>query len=142
MKKTFKELRELDVMMGELYRTDPTVRNTKFGYAYKRISDKIYFPAVKEYHADLAMVRLDHALTDPVTRAILLDNETNRGYKYDKAGMKDVIEGEYDLIGLFDKKEFEVESYAVKKEDVPPQLKLDTYADLVEALEGIMLNVK
>jgi len=48
MEKTFKELNELDTIIGNLYQTNPELKDGKFGYAYKRFSEKNFFPIFKD----------------------------------------------------------------------------------------------
>ena len=94
MKKTFKELQEIDLIVGGIYHRKPELRNTKFGYAYKRFVKKNYQP-----------------LVDEKTKEILIDRLNPRGYKYSKEGLKQVIKDENQISNKFDLKETEIEPF-------------------------------
>lgn len=111
IKKTFKELSEIDGIVGGLYQKNPTLRDTKFGYAYKRFSEKNIAPTVKLYSDVLNDIRIDNALTDETTHALLIDKESTRGFKYSKEGLKSVIKEERNLQEKFDVKEIDVEPF-------------------------------
>lgn len=108
MTKTFKELQEVDNLVAGLYRRMPKLAETKFGYAYKRFSDKIYVPVVKEFQAELEKVRVDAALEDTTTKEILIDRMNPRGFKYSKAGLKQVIFEEKKILEQWDEKPIEI----------------------------------
>lgn len=111
MKKTFKELQEVDVMVGGLYQKKPELRSTKFGYAYKRFADKNYVPLLNDFNDALETVRVEHALEDSITKEILSDNTNKRGYKYSKAGMIAVLTAEKKLVEKWEVKEVEITPY-------------------------------
>ena len=73
MTKTFKELQEVDMMVGGLYQKTPTLKESKFGYAYKRFTDKNYMPYVKDFNEELGALRVQHALEDPNTKEVIID---------------------------------------------------------------------
>lgn len=111
MKKTFKELQEVDVLVGSLYQKDKTLEKSKFGYAYKRFIEKNYVPIIKERQERLIDVRIDNALEDKNTKEILTDKESNRGYKYSKEGLKKCIKDERKVMEEFEEKEIEIEPF-------------------------------
>lgn len=109
--KTFKQLQEIDNVMGELYQKEPTLQETKFGYAYKRFCEKEYIPLVKEYNASLEDVRIENALENETTKEVLTDRTNMRGYKYSKLGLKNVMKEENRVMEEWNSKEFEVEPF-------------------------------
>ena len=111
MIKKFKELQEVDQLIASLYAKDKTLQNSKFGYAYKRFVEKNYVPVIKEMQERLTDVRIDNALEDKNTKEILIDKESNRGYKYSKEGLKKCIEDERKVMKEFEEKEIEIESF-------------------------------
>ena len=111
MKKTFEELGKIDVVVGELYQKDGHLKDSKFGYAYKRFSEKNYLPKIKELQQELNDARIDNALEDPITHAVWTDSTNLRGYKYSKEGLKAVMKKENELLNEWNKKEFEIDPY-------------------------------
>ena len=109
MIKTYKDLQNIDEVVGGLYRKDPTLEQTKFGYAYKRFVEKNYIPVMKELRELLVNARIDLAMEDPKTKEVLTDpNPQSRGFRYDKEGLKAIIQKEKEIMAEFDKKEIEV----------------------------------
>lgn len=118
IKKTYKELREIDNIVGKAYQKNEVLEKSKFGYAYKRFSEKNFIPTVKKHNEQLADVRIDNALEDEKTKEILLDERPNsRGFKYNKEGLKKVMVAEKKLDEEFNVKEIEIEPFICK--DVP-----------------------
>lgn len=111
MKKTFKELNEIDDIMGQIYAKNPELKNTKFAYAYKRFTDKNFVPLLTEFQKMQNYIRIDNALEDPQTKQILEDLSNPRKYKYSKEGLKKCIEQEIDLLSEFNVKEVEIETF-------------------------------
>lgn len=111
MVKTFLELAEIDSIVGSLYKADPKLRETKFGYAYTKFYKKNYEPILNEFKEQLEVVRIDHALEDEKTKAILKDENTSRGYQYSKQGLKDVMNAEKEITKKFEIKEITIEPY-------------------------------
>lgn len=111
MIKTFKELQEIDRIVGQLYTEYPTLRDTKFGYAYKKFSEKNYTPLLKEFQDAISTARIDNALEDEKTKAILIDAESTRGYKFSKEGWKAIIAEENKIMDLFNIKDVEITPY-------------------------------
>lgn len=114
-KRTFKHLAELDRYAGYLFQTYPDLQDSKFGYAYKRFSEKNYKGIYQQYVSMLGVIRIEHALEDPVTKAILRSEDKGRGFQYSKEGLKAVIKAEDELDKAWDSKEFDVEPYFVKE---------------------------
>lgn len=105
---TFKDLQEADAIVGEMYKESPELEKTKFGYAYERFVVKNYVPLMKELQEKLYDIRLDHALTDKGTNEVLVDKEASRGFKYDREGLKRVVDAERRLFKEFEAKEVNV----------------------------------
>lgn len=131
--KTFKELQELDQIVGGMYRVDPLLKDTKFGYAYKRLCDKYYIPAIKDYNEAINDARIDHALEDPVTKEILRDSKSPRGYKYSKEEEKKIAHEERKITDAWNLKEIQVEPFI--SAHIPPELTEEQTA----ALTGILI---
>ena len=108
MKKTFNEVMEADIMVGGLYKKNPDLRDTKFGYAWKRFYEKNIAPTLKEYRAEIEDAHITHALEDKETGKILTDKENSRGYSYSKDGLKTVIKAEKEISEKYDGKEIEI----------------------------------
>lgn len=133
MIKTFKELQEIDELVGGLYAEDDKIKLSKFGYAYKRFSDKNYVPLLKEFQQELYDIRIEDALEDEKTKEILVDKTNYRGFKYSKDGLKRVVIAERNLALKFDKKEVEVIPFISTY--VPEGLP----EEVIEQLTGIIL---
>jgi hypothetical protein len=111
MKKTIKELLEIDNVIGGLYKKDITLRDTKFGYAWKKFYSKNIKPAIEEYEEKITDIRIDNALTDEKTKAILEDKENERGFKYSIDGLKKCLDQERKAFKDLELKEIKVEPY-------------------------------
>lgn len=133
MKKTFKELQDLDQIVGSMYQADEKLKETKFGYAYKRFCDKNYIPVIKEYNDAIADARLDHALENETTKEVITDQTNYRGFKYSKEGLKKVIEAERKLKLEWDGRELEITPY------VSAYLPEDLTEEQKEALTGCLI---
>lgn len=134
MKKTFKELQEIDAVVGRMYKKDPNLINTKFGYNYKRWSEVNYVPHGKEFNTLLEAIRIENALENPTTKEIMIDIANERGYKYSKEGMIKCMNEEIKLAKEWEKKEFEIaprlSSYT------PPNMTEEE----IETLLGILIS--
>lgn len=108
MTKTFKELQEVDILVGGLYQANPKLKDSKFGYAYKKFTDKNYLPTAREFNDELGALRVQYALEDPVTKEVLTDRMSPRGFKYSKAGLTDLMREEKKLQEKWDAKEIEI----------------------------------
>lgn len=111
MNKTFKELREIDAMIAELYKKDDKLRNTKFGYAYKRFSEENYDPSVKEFNEKRKDIWLDNALENETTKEVMVDLSNPRGFKFSREGMKRVVEAERKHEDKFNENEIKIMPY-------------------------------
>lgn len=111
MTKTFKELQEADQVVGGLYQKNAELKNSKFGYAWKRFTDKNYVPVVREFNEDLAALRVNHALEDKSTGEILIDRMNPRGFKYSKEGLLVLMKEERELENKYNSKELDVTPY-------------------------------
>ncbi len=136
IKKSYKEIVELDLMVAGLYSKTPALRESKFGYAYRRFYDKNLKKILGEYNEDLAMVRIDGALTNDETGELLISHEGGRGFKYSKDGLKNVIKAERKLDEQWATKEFDVEPYFIKPEYFPE----DINDEQKELMKGIVLE--
>lgn len=132
--KTFKELQEVDEMVGQLYQKNPKVKESKFGYAYKRFSDKNYFPILREFQDEIGLCRIENALEDKATKEVLIDRMNPRGYKYTKEGLKKCLEDEKKIIAAWEQKEIEIKSYFTK--DIPEELTEEN----IELLKGLVFE--
>jgi len=150
IKKTFKEVRELNVAISQYFKRISTAEQTKLGYALKRISDTEIKKVLGEYREaydklafeNLEKPAIELALVDKVTGAVLMAPKgSERVYQYNKENLVKVMEVEKnfqkianDLIDDFDKKEFDIEPYLVKEipEDLLPKE--------VEAFKGFVLE--
>lgn len=111
MIKTFKELQTVDEVVAKLYQENSALKDTKFGYAYKKFSEANYIPLLKEFQEAIGNARIDHALEDEKTKAILVDSESPRGYKFSKEGWKAIIQEESKIVNLFEIKDTEIKPY-------------------------------
>lgn len=125
MKVKFRKLRDIDSAVGDLYRTTPTLKNSKFGYAYKRFAEKNYEKVLRGFQEAINDVRIDHALADEKTKEILLDHSNLRGYKYSKEGLKQVAKEENRVVDEWNEKEIEIEPHI--STEVPEGLTEEMY---------------
>lgn len=132
--KTFRELQEVDRLVGGLYQTDPTLKDTKFGYAYKRFTDKFYVPLLTELDEGLTKIRVEFALEDEKTKEILTDRTNPRGFKYNKHDLLKCMEAENKFIKSFQDKTIEVEPW------VSAHIPKDLSDEAKEQLKGILIK--
>lgn len=150
MKKTFKDIRQFNIAVETWARQKPENLQTKLGYAMKRVTDNSVAKAIKEYQSayqeafyeNVERVHVDHALTDPTTKAILTAPQgSQRPYLYDKEGMKIVMDAERKfnsvtapaLLEEWDNKEFEIDPY------IATELPDDLSDEMKDALKGFVL---
>jgi len=134
MKKTFRELNRFSSVVKNFINKKPAILETKFGYAIKRFEELSLTNLYQDYNSALGMVRIDHALTDKVTGALIKDPTSQRGFAYDKEGMKGVIRAEQAIEKEWAEKEFDVTPYVCKAENVPKGLtdeEIECFAGLV-----------
>lgn len=132
--KTFQELQEIEQMIGNLYAQHPTIKETKFGYAYKRFVDKNYVPTLKNFQDEIEGIRIDNALENETTKEILLDRTNPRGYKYSREGLKKTIEAERKSIEEWNKKQIGITPFISSY--IPPELN----GEQKEMLEGLVIK--
>lgn len=135
MTKTFKQLNEIDNTVGAMYLENPDLKNSKFGYGYKRFYQKNLETAFQEYKEELLNTRIDHALVDEKTKAILTDKDSTRGFMYDKIGIRNVIKAEKDLAEKYMEKEYEIEPYFIAPENLPELSESE-----LEVLKGVLVE--
>lgn len=133
MTKTFKELQEVDTMVADLYVKFPTLKETKFGYAYKRFVNKNYAPIVREFNEELVALRVQHAMEDEKTKEILVDRANPRGYKYTKAGLTAVMADEKKLANIWDNKDITIVPF------LSPMIPIELNEEQNEMLAGLVL---
>lgn len=119
-KKTFKQLRDFDEMVAKMYKENTNLERSKFGHAVRRFNEKNYIPHLKEYRDEVQNAWIDFALTDEKTKAVILDDKSQRGYAYSKEGLKQVMEAENNIVNKWNVKEFEVEPFICS--DLPDDL--------------------
>lgn len=108
MKKTFLELKEIDDCVAKIYAKYPDIQNSKFGYWYKRFFKKNLQPIIGELEEKLADCRLENALVDEKTREVLYTDSSQRTYKFDKEGLKKLLNFNRVLLEEYNHKEFEI----------------------------------
>lgn len=120
LKRSIKEIQEIDTIVGQLYGKDAKLQQSKFGYAYKRFVEKNYQPAITKLQEKLADARVDFALTDAATKEVLVDQDNTRGFKYDKDGLKKIMEAERKLAKEWEAEEITIIPFISK--EVPKDL--------------------
>lgn len=98
-------------MLGGVYQKFPALKETKFGYAYKRFVDKNYIPLVKEFNDELGSLRVQYALEDKASKEVLIDRMNPRGFKYDKASLMSLMAEEKKLQETWDDKDITIVPY-------------------------------
>jgi hypothetical protein len=112
MIKTFKEIKEIDNVIGIIFKRNKELENSKFGYACKRFAEKNYVLVSRELGDKIQDIRILNALENPTTKEIIKDpSDMMRGFKYSKEGLINCIKQERDIISEFEKKEIEIEPY-------------------------------
>lgn len=135
MKKTFQELKDIDVIYSKLS-VDKDFANTKLGYAFKRFTEKNTQKIFTDFNEVLDGVRIDNALVDEKTKAILY-NEDRRNYQFSKEGLKEVLKRNKEIAKEWEDKEFEVIPFICK--DIPESVVL--LDEEKELLEGVIINL-
>ena len=123
IKMTFKDMKRFNAMWNNYKKYNPDVEQTKLGYAFKKFFVKSIEPVFEEYNLLLSVIRVENALEDEKTKAVLTKNDTmigGRGFEYSKDGLKAVMKAEVALDDEWDPKEFTVEPFITK--DVPKKL--------------------
>jgi len=109
MKKTFKQIQEIDNLVGVMYAKQPELKDSKFGYAYNKFFEKNYAPTLKVLKEELTDSTVDHALEDETTKALLKDEKGE--YKYSKEGQKALMKAQREIYEKYNNLEIEVEPY-------------------------------
>lgn len=137
IKRTFKELRELDNIIGMMFGADKNLPNTKFGYGYKRFYTKNLADPFTEYQNEIQDVWADHAMIDDKTKVIVRDEgkKDRSGFGYDREGDKNVRKAEKKLYDKWAVKEIEVDPYFIDPKDLP---ELNEFQK--EAFKGLIMK--
>ena len=120
MTKTFDELGDVDATVASMYQRIPTLKDTKFGYAYNKFYKKNYAPTFNELRDRLLDIQVSNALEDKVTGEIVVDRGNARGFKFSKEGLTKCISEERLALAQFNKKEIEISPYIISY--VPPEI--------------------
>lgn len=140
IEKTFKDLTEFNVVWNKWVRKNPVIENTKIGYAITKFIKKSIQPVFDEYNLALGQIRVQHALTDKTTGALLIDpNPNGRGFQYDRDGLRAVLKAEFELDKEWNPKLFHVEPYICKKENLPVEGLTD---EQEEVFGGLIINLE
>ena len=134
MTKTFKQLQEAEQLVSALIKAEPTLKDTKFGYAFKRFSEKNYVPLAKDFNNELTTLRIEYALEDKITGEVLTDRTNSRGFKYGKQPLKQLLIEETKLADKWDSMEFEITPYISKLPDT-----IELTEGQLEILTGLVL---
>jgi len=132
IKKTFRQLNEIDSVVGELYEKDTTLSQTKFGYAYGKFYEKYVKPVLMELQTELTVISVNNALEDKETKAILM-TEDRKEYLYSKEGKIKKMKEQQKLVEEFNEKEFEIEPYVATYK---PEMTDEQY----EVLKGVIVE--
>ncbi len=132
MLKKFKELQEIDEIVGGLYKKNPALPNGRFGYWYNKFYKKNVTPILTEIGEKIADIRLDNAMVDEKTKEILY-SEDKQSYKITKDGMKKVNEQTRALHKEYEEKEVDVTPMI--SSEVPVELQEEDK----ELLKGLLI---
>ena len=111
MKKTFKDLLQIDSVVAELYKQFPELPQTKFGYAYKKFYKKNYEPISKEFAEEIQDSHIDNALEDDKTKALILDEKSATGYAHTREQWKAIRKATKEITEKYENKEIEITPY-------------------------------
>lgn len=131
MKKTFLELNQIDAVVGKLYRKNPELKDSKFGYAYNRFHELNLKPTQKKLQQEADDLFVKHALEDKDTKALLKDN--NGAYQYSKEGQLTLNKEQRDLIEKYESLQIEIQPYIAT---YAPELSDEDF----ELLEGCLVS--
>lgn len=109
MIKTFEELNKIDQIYGKLLKEEGFAK-TKLAYCFKRFSDKNLVKIFTEYNEELQDNRIDNALTDEKTKALLY-MEDGKNFQYSREGLKAVLKQNKETTEKWNKKEIEIEPF-------------------------------
>jgi len=133
IKRTFKELIQVDFLVGSLYAKDPELKETKLGYAYNRFYEKNIKPTKDEMENKGKELYIDHALEDEKTKAIIRDPQSPTGFAHSKQQMKDMRQKEQEIIKEMEDKEIEIQPY------ISSYIPADLTEDQTEQLKGLLI---
>lgn len=133
MTKTFKELLEANTVVSTLFAKNPDLKETKFGYAWKKFYALNIEKVVKEMQAAYADAQIEHALEDKTTGKIMTEPGSPRGYAYSKQGLRDLIKAEDNIEKDYYAKEIEIEPY------ISTYIPENITEIQLEALKGLVL---
>ncbi len=133
IKKTFEDLKKIDKIHESLLKVEG-FKNTKLAYAFKRLTEKSLKDIFTEYHEAINDIKIDFALVDEKTKALLF-NETNTDYQNSKEDRKKLLKKLKEVNAEWDKKEFEIEPFICN--DLG-DMELDQYD--TEILKGVIIE--
>lgn len=131
--KTYREILEIDALVGKLYKENENLKSSKFGYWYNKFYEKNVDPIRNEYALALENIKVNNALEDEKTKALLKDSSIPNEYQYSKPGRLKYLEEKQKLDKEFYDKQIEVISF--KSPLVPEGLT----GEEREMLEGIII---
>lgn len=120
MTKTFSELKEIDALHGKLLRIEG-FDNTKLAYAFKRFSEKNIVPTFSDFNEELQFMRIDNALTDKITNALLYQPGSN-DFQYSPEALKNVLRQSKEITKKWENKDIEIVPYICS--EIPPTVQL------------------
>ena len=130
MTKTFKEIVDFNRYAANFLRRND---NTKAGYAIKRLLEKQFSSHFDDYNQELEFKRIDLALTDKETGAILTNKVSGgRNYQYTPVSLKKLIQEEDAILKKWNLKNIEFESWFVTElpKDITDQEK-EAFKDFI-----------
>lgn len=110
MKKTYSELSEIDQEVAKLYDQNKDLRESKFGYGYKRFYSKNIDPIIKKMRGEIEDLNVEHALEDDKTSVLLI---VDGQYQYSREGKMKLMKAQRELIDRYEKTEFEIDPYFI-----------------------------
>lgn len=110
VKITFDKFLKIVNETNTIARNAPNLLKTKFGYALRRFIEINQDTVFSDYNLALSTIRIDNALIDETTKA-LLTKDDDRGFQYGKDGLKKLITEEKKLENEWKDKEFDVKPF-------------------------------
>lgn len=136
MKITFSRIQEIDSLVGRLYAKDPSLKSGKFGYWYNKFVKKNYQPVIDEMAEKILDCQIDNAMVDPETKEVLYTDASQKNYKFDKEGLRKVVEFGRKLQKKY--AAMEIEAVPCVSSEVPDGLEDDEK----ELLRGLLIPNK
>lgn len=135
IKKTFKELKQIDTIYARLLEVPETnFVKTKLGYAFKRFSEKNLVDIFTEFQDEQQDARIEYALTDEKTKALLYKTDGN--FQNSKEGLRDLIKKLREITKEWGTKQFDVEPFICN--DISG---VELSDEDKEALDGVIINI-